>query len=190
MKRFFSILSGSLVLSATLTAWAAGDRTTGPPIISWQAPAFYKAPSSGRTALTDLTAPLPFVPVTPCRQYSTLLTTKLVDNPPRTVTLSGPPCGIPATAKAVAVNITIFNIAAGSNGVFKVDIASPPTVAWINYPPTETQRGNAGVLSTASAAIVVQINQGGGTVDFVVDVFGWYGGITTSGSFAVQNDAD
>jgi hypothetical protein len=190
MKRFFSILSGLLVLSATFTASAAGDRGAAPPIISWQAPAFYTSPSSGRTALADLSTPLPFVPVTPCRQYSTLLTTKLVDNTPRTVTLSGAPCGIPATAKAVAVNITIFNIAAGSNGVFRADTVSPPTVAWINYPPTETQRGNAGVLSTgASAAIVVQINQGGGNVDFVVDVFGWYGYITTSGAFTVANDA-
>src|SRR5450759_1321931 len=139
MKRFSSILSEGLLLSATFTAWAAG--TSGPPIISWQPPASYTAASSGRTALFDLSTPLPFVPVTPCRQYSTLLTTKLADNTPRTVTLSGAPCGIPATAKAVAVNITIFNIAAVSNGVFKVDIASPPTVAWINYPPTETQRG-------------------------------------------------
>jgi hypothetical protein len=187
MKRFFSILLGGLLLSATFTAWAAG--TTGPPIISWQPPASYKAPSSGRTALTDLTPPMPFVPVAPCRQYSTLLTTKLADNTPRTVTLSGAPCGIPASARAVAVNITIFNIAAGSNGVFKVDINSPPTVAWINYPPTETQRGNAGVLSAGTAAdIVVQINQGGGTVDFVVDVFGWYGGIATR-AFSVENDA-
>jgi hypothetical protein len=60
--------------------------------------------------------------------------------------------------------------------VFKVGISAPPPTAWINYPPTETQRGNAGVLSTTgAAAIVVQVNQGGGNVDFVVDVFGWYG---------------
>jgi hypothetical protein len=190
MKRFFSILSGALFLSSTLTAWATSDRT-GPPIISWQPPAFYTAASSGRTALTDLSQPLPFVPVAPCRQYSTLLTTKLVDPTPRTITLSGAPCGIPATAHAVAVNITIFNIAAGSTGVFRVDTVSPPTVAWINYPATEIQRGNAGVLSTTSspANIVVQINQGGGTVDFVVDVFGWYGDLTTSGGFDVGNAA-
>jgi hypothetical protein len=114
MKRFFSILLGGLLLSATLTAWAAGDRTSAPPIISWQAPAFYKAPSSGRTTLINLTQPMPYVPVTPCRQYSTLLTTKLADAVPRTITLSGAPCGIPATAVAVAVNITIFNIAVGT----------------------------------------------------------------------------
>jgi hypothetical protein len=192
MKRLFSILSGFVFLSATFTASAVGDRT-GPPIISWQPPAFYTSPHSGRTALTDAASPMPYIPVTPCRQYSTLLTTKLVDNTSRTVTLSGAPCGIPATAVAVAVNITIFNISAFSNGVFRADTVSPPTVAWINYPPTETQRGNAGVLSTTSspANIVVQINQGGGNVDFVVDVFGYYGSTpaNTADTFTVINDS-
>ncbi|MFI5197118.1 MAG: hypothetical protein ACHQJD_00735 [Thermoanaerobaculia bacterium] len=166
------------VATTTSIAWAAGDRTpdSGPPIISWRPPAFYTSPSSGRTALTDVSGPVPFVPVTPCRQYDSRSTTALADNTLRTVTLSGAPCGILATAVAVAVNITIFNISgAGSNGVFKVGTVSPPTTAWINYPPTETQRGNAGVLSTTgAAAIVVQVNQGAGSVDFVIDVNGYY----------------
>jgi hypothetical protein len=187
MKRFFSTLLGGLLLSATFTASAAGDRGAAPPIISWQPPAFYRAPSSGRTALVQ---PAPYVPVTPCRVYNSLSFTKLADNTPRTITLSGAPCTIPTTAVAVAVNITIFNINAFANGVFRVDTVSPPTVAWINYPPTETQRGNAGVVSTTGPAnIIVQANQGGGNLDFVVDVFGFYGPITTTGSFFMQNDA-
>src|ERR1019366_8827523 len=75
----------------------------------------------------------------------------------------------------------------------------PPTVAWINYPPTEAQRGNAGVLSLSSGAIVVQVNQGGGNVDFVVDVFGYYGHtpadtgstftiVTTTGTTAILGE--
>jgi hypothetical protein len=180
MKRLFSILSGLLLLSATLTASAAGDRTpssTSPPIITWQAPAFYTSPHSGRTALTDAAPPVPYIPLVPCREYDSRNFTKLAEATPRTVTLSAAPCGIPATAVAVAVNITIFSIVgAGSNGVFKVDTVTPPGTAWINYPPTETQRGNAGVVSTTgAAAIVVGVYQGGGSVDFTVDVFGYYG---------------
>jgi hypothetical protein len=181
MKRFFSILSGLLVLSATLTAWAAGDRASGstsPPIISWQAPAFYTSPPSGRTALNDLSSPMPFVPVTPCRQYdSRSPNPPLPDATARTVTLTGVPCGIPTTAVAVAVNITVLDIiGAGSNGVLKVGTSAPPPTSWINYPFTETQRANAGVLPlTGAGAIVVQVNQGAGSVDFIVDVFGYYG---------------
>jgi hypothetical protein len=180
MKRLFSILAGGLLLSTTLNARAVGDRTpssTYPPLISWKAPAFYTSPSSGRTALTDAASPVPYIPLVPCRQYDSRNSTALADNTPRTVTLSGAPCGIPATAVAVAVNITVFNITgAGSNGVFKVGTSTPPPTAWINYPSSETQRGNAGVLgTTGAAAIVVQVNQGAGSVDFVVDVFGYYG---------------
>jgi hypothetical protein len=183
MKRLFSILAGGLLLSATLAASAAGDRTpssTSPPIITWQAPAFYTSPHSGRTALTDAASPMPYIPLVPCREYDSRNFTKLMEATPRTVTLSAvaaPPCGIPTTAAAVAVNITVFAISGGSgNGVFKVDTVSPPLTAWINYPSSETQRGNAGVVSTTggTAAIVVGVYQGGGSVDFTVDVFGYY----------------
>ncbi len=129
-----------------------------------------------RQALILPSSPLPFVAIAPCREYDSRSTTPLVENTPRTVTLTGAPCGIPAAAQAAAVNITVFNITgAGSNGVFKVSTVSPPTTAWINYPKTETQRANAGVVAlTAAGAIVVQVNQGSGFVDFVVDVAGYY----------------
>src|SRR5450756_2433779 len=134
------------------------------------------APAAGRHALVTSPVPLPFVAITPCRQYNSLSSSALADNTPRTVTLIGAPCAIPADAAAVAANITIFNISgAGSNGVFRAGTVSPPTTAWINYPPTETQRANAGVLPLgAGGTIVVQVNQGAGSVDFVVDVFGYY----------------
>jgi hypothetical protein len=195
MKRLFSILLGGLLLSATLAASAAGDRTpssTSPPIITWQAPAFYTSPSSGRKALTDAAAPMPYIALVPCREYDSRNATPLLQATPRTVTLSAvtaPPCGVPTTAVAVAVNITIFNIfGASGNGVFKVDTVTPPLTAWINYPSTETQRGNAGVLSTTgAAAIVVAVYQSGGSVDFTVDVFGYYGSTpaNTANTFTV-----
>lgn len=107
----------------------------------------------------------------------------------------------PASAQAAAVNITVFAITgAGSNGVFKVGTVSPPTTAWINYPPSETQRANAGVVAlTGAGAIVVQVNQGAGSVDFVVDVNGYYaqpqgpyahllavGGVQSNGAMSTQ----
>jgi Stigma-specific protein, Stig1 len=160
-------------------------------LTNWTAPPYWTPPAvslgdgdqSGRNALATrrqalVTSPLPlpFVAVTPCRQYDSRNTTALADNTSRTVTLSGAPCGIPTTAQAVAVNITVFNISgAGSNGVFKVGISANPPTSWINYPSTETQRANAGVVGTTGAAdIVVQVNQGAGSVDFIVDVFGYY----------------
>ncbi len=163
------------------------------PLKNWPAPSTW-APSGsgGRTALTDIGGPIPLVPMAPCRQYDSRSFTPLLDNAPRTVTLTGVPCGIQAGATAASVNITVFSITgAGSNGVFKVDTVSPPVTAWINYPPTETQRGNSGVVVlTGGGAIVVQVNQGAGSVDFTVDVNGYFIGngvpLTTNERFWVE----
>ena len=74
------------------------------------------------------------------------------------------------------MNITIFNISgAGGNGTLKLGTAAAPTTGWINYPATETQRANAGAVPfNASGQIVVQAAQGGGTLDIIVDINGYY----------------
>jgi hypothetical protein len=158
------------------------------PLQNWAAPPYWQSPAVV-TATTDTagqphkretlalpSSPLPFVAIAPCRQFDSRSSTPLLQNTPLNVTLIGAPCGIPAAAQAVSVNITVFNIfGALGNGVFKVDTVSPPASAWINYPPTETQRANAGVVAlTGAGAIVVQVNQGAGSVDFVVDINGYY----------------
>jgi N-acetylneuraminic acid mutarotase len=184
MKRVIPVAA---VLLCSLSAFAQ----PADPIQNWTAPPYWtppavspenadqsgrSAPAAGRQALVTSPVPLPFVAIVPCRQYDSRSGSVLSDNTPRTVTLIGAPCAIPSDAQAVAANITVFNISgAGSNGVFRAGTVSPPTTAWINYPPTETQRANAGVLPLgAGGTIVVQVNQGAGSVDFVVDVFGYY----------------
>lgn len=178
-----------VAVAPPLVADSRTPSTVDPPIISWQAPAFYTPTSNGirpsysRASTGGVTVnageigsgPVPFFPVTPCRQYDSRSTSALLDNTPRTVNLSGAPCGVPSQTHAIAVNITVFSITgAGSNGVFKVGTTSPPTTAWINYPPTETQRGNAGIVAVNNGNLVVQVNQGAGSVQFTVDVYGYY----------------
>ena len=120
--------------------------------------------------------PYRLVTITPCRQYDSRNFTPLPDNTNRAVTLTGAPCGIPANAPAVSVNITVLDITgAGGNGVFRVGTANDPPTAWLNYPPTETQRANAGIVPlNGSGQIVVKVNQGGGSVDVTVDVNGYF----------------
>jgi hypothetical protein len=162
-------------------------------IPNWPAPAFWSPPrvSHGVTTLGDISSPLPFIGAAPCRQYDSRNTTALPDNTNRAVTLTGAPCGIPAGTAAVSVNITVFSITgAGSNGVFQVGTANDPTFAWLNFPPTETQRGNAGVVPlNGSGQIVVKVNQGGGSLQFVVDVNGYYASTpaTATDYFSVIN---
>ncbi len=167
-------LFGFAALAMAADSWAS---TAAPPLVNWSAPAGYTGPTrkSRIHTLSDISNPVPFIAATPCRQYNST-GTPLLQGVNRTVTLTGAPCGIPASAVAVSVNITVFNITgATGNGVFKVDTVSPPAVAWINYPPSEKQRANAGTVAlNGSGQIVVQVAQGAGQVDFIVDVNGYY----------------
>ncbi len=162
-----------------------------PPLVNWAAPATYTpSRSEGARALGDITNPAPFIGVTPCRQFDIRPGT-LADNTPMAITLTGGACGIPTSAVAVSLNITIFSIVAGANGVFKVGTVNPPTTAWINYPPTESQRGNAGALPVnGSGQIWVEVNQGGGSIQLTVDVNGYYawGNINAGEAFALTGN--
>jgi hypothetical protein len=84
----------------------------------------------------------------------------------------------------VSLNVTVFNIVGqGGNAVFQVGPTSNPTTAWINYPSGQSQIGNAGVMPlTAAGTLFFRVEQGGGTIDFTVDVNGYYGSPTSSPS--------
>src|SRR6266496_5925736 len=190
----FSLLRKTAVLlfssvSALLTAaMALAADAVYPPLVNWTAPATWSSHTASRgvSAMSDITNPMPFIGTTPCRQYDSRNTTPLATATNRAVTLTGAPCGLPTAALAVSVNITVFNITGASgNGVFLVGTTSPPTTAWINYPPTETQRGNAGVVVLTSGAIIVRVEQGSGSVNLTADVNGYY----TSGNTLTTNES-
>ncbi len=176
-----------VLFSASAVALAA----SAPPLVNWSAPRSYTPTGTPKIhTLADISSPTPFIAISPCRQYRST-GTPLPQGVNRAVTLTGAPCGIPAGAVAVSVNITVFNITgATGNGVFKVDTVSPPAVAWINYPSSETQRANAGVVAlNGSGQIIVQVAQGAGQVDFVVDTNGYYASTpaTATDYFSVIN---
>ncbi len=184
-KRTIRVLLVSLLC---VPALALAD---DPPLTNWKAPAtFTPQQRPGVHALGVESeigiGPSPFFPITPCRQYDSRPAHggngALVQGTPQTIPVTGSPCGIPAGTRAASVNITVFDIAgATGNGVFKVDVASPPAIAWINYPSNETQRSNAGAVSLdGSGQLVVAVAQGAGSVDFTIDVNGYYLYNTTS----------
>ena len=179
--RFLGILP-LLVLSGASTPRLGIPEADQIP--NWPTPPYWKPQASMardkvRThAVSAASTPLPFIAQTPCRQYDSRDATPLPQATPRSVTITGSPCGIPASASAVSLNITVFDIVgATGNAVFQVGPASPPTMAWLNYPASETQRSNAGVLPLSGAGeIFVEVLQGGGSVDFTVDINGYYDG--------------
>ncbi len=176
----------ALCLAAGIAVAADGNF---PPLANWAAPATWSPHGArGVSTMADITNPAPFIGIPPCRQYDSRNTTPLANLTNRAITITGAPCDIPGNAVAVSLNITIFNITgATGNGVFLVGTSGTPTTAWINYPPSETQRGNAGALPLP---LVVRVEQGAGSVNFTVDVNGYYvwGGLNSGESLGLAGN--
>jgi hypothetical protein len=123
-------------------------------------------------------AALDFHTSAPCRLVDTRTAAGPNGSPPllpgqvRSFLLAGS-CGIPVTAKALSVNLTVVDPAsAGSLSVFPAG-ETPPVVSAISFPAGITRSNNALIPLSAGGAIDVFANTGA-MVDFVIDVNGWF----------------
>jgi hypothetical protein len=92
----------------------------------------------------------------------------------RTFVLTGT-CGIPSTAKALAVNFTVVDAAA--QGFLKAYAAnqSSPTTSVINFLPAVTRANNAIVSLATDASGGIKVENGSsGTVHVIIDVVGYF----------------
>ena len=120
-----------------------------------------------------------FFTLTPCRLIDTrsspgpLGGPTLAANTTRTFTLTGA-CGIPASATAVSVNLTATGAATlGHLTLYRGDIDTVPQVSNINFVPGMNRANNAVVPLAVDGSIKVK-NGSVGTVDFVLDVNGYF----------------
>jgi hypothetical protein len=126
-------------------------------------------------------APAEFYTLTPCRIADTRNAAgptggpALVAGAIRSFPVTGGVCGIPATAIAVSVNLTVTQPAAqGWLSLYPGDAAGPPLVSNINFTPGLTRANNAVVpLATNGGTINVK-NGSAGAVHFVLDVNGYF----------------
>ena len=124
----------------------------------------------------QLGAGFDFFTVPPCRVFDSRSGAALASGTVRTFQVAGN-CGIPATARAVAVNVTVTGpTGAGSVVVYAGNIATPGT-SNVSFGFSQT-RANNGVLQlatdgagTASARATLAA---GGQVDLIVDVAGYF----------------
>jgi len=144
-------------LSATL-AVTAGGGGSGPP------------------------APVSFYTLPPCRVLDTRNPTgawagpALASGVQRSFALAGR-CGIPATARAVAANLTVTGAGAGGYlRAFAADLAAVPAVSNLNFGAGQDRANNAvvGVSQDGNAAITIQPQLATGTVNVIFDVNGYF----------------
>jgi hypothetical protein len=135
---------------------------------------------AGDLAWAQTPPPLDFYSMSPCRLLDTRVAGQgpaLASGASRPVTATGGSCGIPAIAGAIAVNLTsVGSTGAGNLRLYPGDGTAPQTSA-LNFAAGQT-RANNGVFPLAgngsgTLAILATVT-GGGTVDAVLDVTGYF----------------
>jgi hypothetical protein len=117
--------------------------------------------------------------VTPCRVLDTRGPAgdyggpALVAGQSRAFTLAGR-CGIPASATAVAVNLTVTQPSAQGNLRLYPAGAALPNTSSLNYVSGQTRANNAIVGLGPAGALAIRCSQGAGTAHVVLDVTGYF----------------
>ena len=117
---------------------------------------------------------LGFYTVPPCRAFDSRSGSPLLNGSSQTVPVAGV-CGVPATAKSVAINLTA--IQPNTLGFLRAYASgsSPGTVSQINFGPGQTRTNNAiAGIGVDGNVIVTAALTFGGVVDFVFDVVGYF----------------
>lgn len=82
-------------------------------------------------------------------------------------------CGLPATARAASVNVTVTGATAAGYVVLFPGIAAPPT-STVNFREGQTRANNAIVGLTAVGSVTAGAGQFSGNVHVIVDVNGYW----------------
>jgi len=123
--------------------------------------------------------PLAFYTVAPCRAVDTRGAAGPVGGPPlsagatRDFPVRGR-CGIPATAKAAALNVTVTGATAAGDLRLYPSGLPPPTTSTINWRAGQTRANNAIVFFGAAGSIGVRCDMPGGATHVVLDVDGYF----------------
>ena len=189
--------NGSLAVSAsvTITIQAAIKSTvTGGTLVSNQGAISYDSDGNGTNdapAQTDdpavvgaanptvFTVRGAFFTVTPCRVVDTRTTPNgplagpaLVAGASRVFGLASH-CGVPSTAKAVSLNVTVTQpTGAGDLRLYPAG-SSAPLVSTINWVAGQTRANNA-VAALSATGLAVLCDQASGTVHLILDVNGYF----------------
>lgn len=143
----------------------------------------FTASAAGDWALRlTVTAPPPpgptgdFYTLTPCR----LVDTRQADGPSlasgevRALDLAGR-CGVPATARALSLNVTAFLPTGNGNLRFGPGGETVPPASTVNFQTGVVRANNAVLMISADGVLnVLPFVAGGGTVHLLLDVNGWY----------------
>jgi hypothetical protein len=180
MTQVTANLSSFVGSNAVKVRWHEGDDASA-VATGWYVDSVTLANVGVCTPTSTPPPPPGYFTLTPCRVIDTrnangpLGGPSLQPSADRTFVVTGS-CGIPSTAKALSVNVTVVSPAVmGTLNLFAADISAPVTSA-ISFPAGVFARANNAIVGLpldSSGGIVVR-NGSTGTVQFLLDVVGYY----------------
>jgi hypothetical protein len=147
---------------------------------NWPAPAAW-TPAGSKGLLAEVSNPLPFEPVTPCRVADTRGNgftggygpPSLASFSTRNFTITGQ-CGIPVTARAVSFQFTVTGMGANGNLVAFPQGGAQPTSSVLNWNASSVAIGNGTVVALSSAGGLSIFSNSPSSVELIIDVNGYY----------------
>jgi hypothetical protein len=180
---------GSNECPVGLNGFDNNQNVNGADIVLWvRAGALHQGEAGGEAADCSMVGPtIKVLPVPVASRLNTVPPCRIVDtrndpgvyggpaipgNGARTFVLTGQ-CGIPVTAKSVAVNLTV--VQASSGGYLTAFPAGQglPLASTLNFAAGQTRANNA-VLSLSAGGAVSVFNGAAGPANFLLDVTGWF----------------
>ena len=170
--------SNMYVSGAYDTRWDNG--VLNPAFASLKASDFEVVELGWKPPVSTVTGPLDFYTLTPCRLLDTRLAAGPYGGPAvaaggERVVAAALQCGIPASAKAVSLNVTAAAPAAAGNLRFFPGDGVAPNASTLNFSAGRTRANNAIVMlaSSGSGTLAVR-NSSVASVDVVIDVNGYF----------------
>jgi hypothetical protein len=175
-----SITAGNGTSQITFTAGAPG--TLGLSVVETNASG---CASAAGTASVTVTSPPPvgasFHTLAPCRVFDTRNAAGPAAAAPALAGLStrtfplGSRCGLPGTARALSVNVTVTGAAAAGNLLlYPADLSVAPGANTISFRAGQTRANNDLLFLAGDGTGFKVVNLSAGAVHFILDVNGWF----------------
>jgi len=125
------------------------------------------------TALHAQTGPYSFFAITPCRAVDTRGTSPVGQGQQRNFAIRGV-CGVPTTAAAVSINVTVVSPTTASFLTVWPTGGSRPNVSTINFTGSDQSLANGAIVGLGTPPADLAVFNASGTVHVLIDVTGYF----------------
>jgi len=122
---------------------------------------------------TAAQAQFSFFAITPCRAVDTRGTSPLTAGQQRSFQIRGV-CGVPSTAAAVSVNVTVVSPTAASFLTLWPTGSARPNVSTINFTGSDPSLANGAIVGLGTAPNDLSVFNSAGSVHVLIDVTGYF----------------